>query len=134
MEQRNHLLTKDIEKIDVTKEMKQKCFRKTKGYESTIGKVEKVGNIYFITFAEGFTAFLQKQRKARKVTEVIWYSKIAKEEKEQNKKLEDYIKEFKENGILFDGKTIPEFIDTKESLKARKLETLKRSSQNETRK
>ena len=51
----------------------------------------------------------------------MWYSRIAKEEKEekeekeQNKKVEDYIKEFKENGIIFDGKTIPEFIDTEKA-------------------
>ena len=50
----------------------------------------------------------------------MWYSKIAKEEKEQNKKLDDYIKEFKENGIAFDGKSIPEFIDTIKDVKARK--------------
>lgn len=55
----------------------------------------------------------------------MWYSRIAKEEKEQNKKVEDYIKEFKENGIIFDGKTIPEFIDTEKSLKARQREKVK---------
>ena len=68
MEQGNHLLTKDIERIDVTKQMKEKCFRKTKSYENTIGKVVKEGSIYYITFAEGYTAFLQKERKARKLT------------------------------------------------------------------
>ena len=120
MKQENQALTKDIEREDVTKEMKEKCFRKTKGYENTLEKVEKEGNLYYITFAEGYTAFLQKERIARKVTEVIWYSKIAKEEKDQNKKLEDYINEFKANKILFDGKTTPEFIDTEKSLKARK--------------
>ena len=76
----NQFLTKEFERVDVTKEMKEKCFKKTKGYESTIGNVEK----------------------------------------EQNKKLEDYIKEFKENKISFDGKTIPEFIDTIEDVRARK--------------
>ena len=122
MEQ-NVLSTKELERIDVTKEMKEKCYKKTKGYEETIGKVEKEGNLYYITFSKDYTAFGQKQRKARKVTEVLWYSKVAKEEKEQNKKLEDYIKEFQENGIAFDGKTIPEFIDTKKDLeKKKKLE------------
>lgn len=133
MKQTNQALTKDIEKVDVTKEMKEKCFRKTKGYEGTLGKVEKEGSLYIITFAEGYTAFCQKQRKARKVTEVIWYSKIAKEEKEQKKKLEDYIEEFKKNGILFDGKTIPEFIDTKESFRARK-KAEEKLTQNHTKK
>lgn len=118
--EKTHLLTKDNEKVDVTKEMKERCFRKIKGYENTLGKVEKEGSIYYITFAEGYTAFGQKERKARKITEVLWYSKIAMEEKEQNKKLEDYLKEFKENGIAFDGKTIPEFIDTIKDVKARK--------------
>ena len=116
----NQFLTKELERVDVTKEMKEKCFKKTKGYESTIGKVEKEGNLYYITFAEGYTAFCQKQRKARRLTEVMWYTKVATEEKELNKKLEDYIKEFKENKIAFDGKTIPEFIDTIEDVKARK--------------
>ena len=117
------LSTKELERIDVTKEMKEKCYKKTKGYEETIGKVEKEGNLYYITFSKDYTAFGQKQRKARKVTEVLWYSRIAKEEKEQNKKLEDYIKEFQQNGIAFDGKTIPEFIDTKKDLaKKKKLE------------
>lgn len=127
MKQTNQTLTKELEKVDVTKEMKEKCYKKTKGYENTIEKVEKQGNIYLITFAEGYTAFLEKQRKARKLTEVLWYSKVAKEEKDQNKKLEDYIKEFKTNGIIFDGKTIPEFIDTKESLKARQKEDTKKA-------
>ena len=132
--EKTHLLTKDNKRIDVTKEMKEKCFRKTKGYEDTLEKVEKEDNMYYITFAEGFSALLQKERKARKITEVMWYSKIAKEEKEQNKRLEDYIKEFKENGIIFDGKTIPEFIDTKESIKTRKVDEMERSPKNETKK
>ena len=119
----NVLSTKELERIDVTKEMKEKCYKKTKGYEETIGKVEKEGNLYYITFSKDYTAFGQKERKARKVTEVLWYSKIAKEEKKQNKTITDYIKEFKENGIAFDGKTIPEFIDTEKDLeKKKKLE------------
>lgn len=130
----NVLYTKDIEKVDVTKEMKNKCFKKTKGYENTIGKVEKEGTIYYITFAEGYTAFGQKERKARKVTEVMWYSKIATEEKEKGFNLESTLKEFKDNGIIFDGKTIPEFIDTEKSLKTRELEKIKRSTKDETKK
>ena len=130
----NVLYTKDIKKVDVTKEMKNKCFKKTKGYENTIGKVEKEGTIYYITFAEGYTAFGQKERKARKVTEVMWYSKIATEEKEKGFNLESTLKEFKDNGIIFDGKTIPEFIDTEKSLKARELEKIKRSTKDETKK
>lgn len=123
MKQTNQTLTKDIEIIDVTKEMKAKCFRKTKGYEDTIEKVEKKGSYYFITFSKDYTAFCEKERIARSVSEVQWFSRIAKEEKELNKTLNDYIKEFKENGIIFDGKTIPEFIDTEKSLKARQRKT-----------
>lgn len=130
----NVLYTKDIKKVDVTKEMKNKCFKKTKGYENTIGKVEKEGTIYYITFAEGYTAFGQKERKARKVTEVMWYSKIATEEKKKGFNLESTLKEFKDNGIIFDGKTIPEFIDTEKSLKTREFEKIKRSTKDETKK
>ena len=106
--------------IDVTKEMKERCYKKTKGYEDTIEKVEKEDNLYFITFSKDYTAFGQKQRIARRITEVLWYSRLAKEEKEKNKKIEDYIKEFQENEIIFDGKTISEFIDTKKDLEKKK--------------
>lgn len=118
--EKNCVSTKKLQRIDVTKEMKEKCYKKTKGYEDTIEKVEKEGNLYFITFSKDYTAFGQKQRIARRITEVLWYSRLAKEEKEENKKIEDYIKEFQENGIAFDGKTIPEFIDTKKDLEKKK--------------
>ena len=123
MKKANQTLTKDTEIIDVTEEMKKRCYKKTKGYEDTIEKVEKKGSYYFITFSKDYTAFCEKERIARSVSEVQWFSRIAKEEKELNKTLNDYIKEFKENGIIFDGKTIPEFIDTEESLKARQRKT-----------
>lgn len=123
MKKANQTLTKDTEIIDVTEEMKKRCYKKTKGYEDTIEKVEKKGSYYFITFSKDYTAFCEKERIARSVSEVQWFSRIAKEEKELNKTLNDYIKEFKENGIIFDGKTIPEFIDTEKSLKARQRKT-----------
>lgn len=123
MKKINQTLTKDTEIIDVTEEMKKRCYKKTKGYEDTIEKVEKKGSYYFITFSKDYTAFCEKERIARSVSEVQWFSRIAKEEKELNKTLNDYIKEFKENGIIFDGKTIPEFIDTEKSLKARQRKT-----------
>lgn len=123
MEKTTQKLTKDIEIVDVTKEMKERCFRKTKGYEDTIEKVEKKGSYYFVTFSKDYTAFGEKERIARSITEVQWFSKIAKEEKEHNKTLQDYIVEFKQNGIIFDGKTIPKFIDTEKSLKARQRKT-----------
>lgn len=123
MKKINQTLTKDTEIIDVTEEMKKRCYKKTKGYEDTIEKVEKKGSYYFITFSKDYTAFCEKERIARSVSEVQWFSRIAKEEKELNKTLNDYIKEFKENEIIFDGKTIPEFIDTEKSLKARQRKT-----------
>lgn len=111
------VLTKDIEKVDVTKEIKQKCINKKNGYEKALGKIDKLGSLYIIEFAEGYTAFGEKTRKARRLAEIQWYSRIATEEKNTGKTIKDYITEFKENGIVFDGKTIPEFIDTVEEVK-----------------
>lgn len=108
------VITKDMEKVDVTKEIKLKCINKKNGYEKALGKITKMGTIYIIEFAEGYTAFGEKIRKARRLAEVQWYSRIATEEKNTGKSVKDYLIEFKENGIIFDGKTIPEFIDTVE--------------------
>lgn len=47
------------------------------------------------------------------------YFKIANEEKTNGYDLKHYIEEFKKNKIAFDGKNIPEFIDTIEDVKAR---------------
>ena len=76
MEERNHLLTKEDEKIDVTKEIREKCYSKIKHYEEAIKKVTKDGTIYIIEFADGYTAFTQKIRKARRIGELQWYLKI----------------------------------------------------------
>ena len=115
----SNVLTKEETRVDVTNEMKERCYNKRKGYETTLEKVEKEGSIYYITFAEGYSAFCQKQRKARRIAEVQWYARIAKEQKEENKKQEDYIKDFKENNIICDGKTIPEFIDIEKNVKVK---------------
>ena len=50
-------------------------------------------------------------RYARRISEVMWYSRVATEEKEQHKTYYDYIVGFKQNHIIFDGKHIPIFID-----------------------
>lgn len=54
----------------------------------------------------------KKTRKARRIGELQWYSKIATEEKNNGYELNHYIKEFKQNNIIFNGTDIPEFIDT----------------------
>ena len=48
------------------------------------------------------------------------FTVFANEEKENGYDLKHYIEEFKKNKIAFDGKNIPEFIDTIEDVKARK--------------
>lgn len=109
-----------VTKEDVTQEMLDRCFSKVKGYEKSIKSVIKEGKIYTITFNTGYTAFLSNVRKARTIGEVVWLSKIATDEKANGYDLAHYIKEFKENKIAFDGKTIPEFIDTIEQVEKRK--------------
>lgn len=109
-----------ITKEDVTQEMVDRCFSKVKGYEKSIKKVVKEGKEYVITFNEGYTAFLSNVRKARTIGEVVWLSRIATDEKANGYDLKHYIEEFKQNNIAFDGKTIPEYIDTIEQVEKRK--------------
>lgn len=109
-----------ITKEDVTQEMVDRCFSKVKGYEKSIKKVIKEGKEYVITFNEGYTAFLSNVRKARTIGEVVWLSRIATDEKANGYDLKHYIEEFKQNNIAFDGKTIPEYIDTIEQVEKRK--------------
>lgn len=116
---KNAVSTKEMKQVkDVTKEVKERLVNKTHHYEDSISKITKSGSIYEITFTDGYTAFGQKTRKARRMPEIQWYSRIATEEKEKGFNLEAQLKEFKDNGIAFDGKTIPEFIDTIEDVKA----------------
>ena len=116
LNEKNANLTKE----DVTQEMIDRCYSKVKGYEKSIKSVVKEGKIYNITFNDGYTAFLSKTRKARTIGEVVWLSKIATDEKANGYDLAHYIEEFKQNKIAFDGKTIPEFIDTIEQVEKRK--------------
>ena len=94
---------------DVTSEVLP---RVGKSYQETIKRVMQNGKMYLVELTNGYTAFGEKTRLARRIPEVGFIARIAKEEKEHNKTINDYIKEFTENGIYFDGKTIPEFIDT----------------------
>ena len=116
LNEKNANLTKE----DVTQEMIDRCYSKVKGYEKSIKSVVKEGKIYNITFNDGYTAFLSKTRKARTIGEVVWLSKIATDEKTNGYDLAHYIEECKQNKIAFDGKTIPEFIDTIEQVEKRK--------------
>lgn len=121
-----------ITKEDVTQEMVDRCFSKVKGYEKSIKKVIKEGKEYVITFNEGYTAFLSNVRKARTIGEVVWLSRIATDEKANGYDLKHYIEEFKQNNIAFDGKTIPEYIDTIEQVEKRKAKEAQKVKETKT--
>jgi hypothetical protein len=93
---------------DVTNDIKLACRIK---YRDSIKKVLKQGKLYKIFFCFSYTAFGEEIRFARSKSEVMWYSRIATEEKELGKTYEDYIQEFIRNNIDFDGIHIPPFID-----------------------
>ena len=114
----NHLLTKDETTKNVTKDILPRISKK---YMDSISKVTKEGSVYEITFAEGYTIFGQKTRKCRNIPGIMWYSKIATEEKEEGKfNFEKWKNYFIENKVVWDGKNIPEYIETKQQIKARK--------------
>lgn len=114
---------------DVTSEI---LHRVGKTYQDTIKRIMQNGKLYQVELSDGYTAFLEKTRLARRVPEIGFIARIAKEEKEGNKTLKDYIKEFKENGIACDGKTIPQFIDTIEDVKAREEKEAEKAKKTET--
>ncbi len=99
--------------VDVTAE---KIGSVGKNYREMISKVIKEGKLYRVVLADDITCFGQKERMARTNPEIGAIARWAKEEKE-GKTLDAWFKEFKENGIAFDGKTVPEFIDTIEDVK-----------------
>lgn len=121
----------NVTKEDVTQEMMDRCYSKVKGYEKSIKSVIKEGKEYIITFNEGYTAFLSNTRKARTIGEVIWLTRIATDEKENKYDLQHYIEEFKQNNIAFDGKTIPEYIDTVEQVEKRKAKEVAKTKTEE---
>lgn len=114
---------------DVTSEI---LHRVGKTYQDTIKRIMQNGKLYQVELSDGYTAFLEKTRLARRVPEIGFIARIAKEEKEGNKTLEMYLKEFKENGIACDGKTIPQFIDTIEDVKAREEKEAEKAKKTET--
>lgn len=122
MKQTNQTHTKELEKVDVTKKIIPRLAKK---YVNAIEKITKDGSIYEITFAEGYTIFSQTTRKAKDVFGIMWYSRIATEEKEEGKfDIEKWKKYFTENKVVWDGKNIPEYILTQEQINqdAKKLE------------
>ncbi len=101
-------------KTDVTKDILPRLAKK---YAEAIAKVEKEGSVYEITFNEGYTIFGQKTRKAKNIPGIMWYSRIATEEKEEGKfDIEKWRKYFTENKVVWDGKNIPEYILTQEQI------------------
>lgn len=109
--------TKEVEVKDVTKEVLPRLAKK---YAAAIAKVMKEGSTYTITFAEGYTIFGQTERKCKNIPGIMWYSRIATEEKEEGKfDMAKWTKYFTENKVVWDGKTIPEYIETEDQVKAR---------------
>lgn len=116
--------TKELRE-DLTKDILPRLAKK---YMSAIGKVEKVEGEYEITFAEGYTIFNQKTRRARNIPGIMWYSRIASEEKaEGGFNFEKWAKYFKENKVVWDGKNIPDYIETEDQVRARTTKTEKKA-------
>ena len=106
--------TKEVKPVNVTNEIMPRLAKK---YANAIAKVMKVGSEYVITFAEGYTIFGQTERKAKNIPGIMWYSRIATEEKEEGKfDMTKWTKYFNENKVVWDGKNIPEYILTQEQI------------------
>lgn len=128
------LPTKDTEKkVDVTNEentievteavIKEEDFTKyviprvSKKYVASIKKVFKEGRNYTIIFNEEYTAFQQSSRKCKDIFGVMWYAKIATEEKQKGYSFEYWKKWLDKEKIIWDGENIPEYLWTKEQYK-----------------
>lgn len=128
------LPTKDTEKkVDVTNEdnktevtetvIKGEDFtqyvltRIPKSHIETIKKVYKNGRNYTIIFNDGFTAFQQSSRKCKDVFGVMWYAKIATEEKQKGFSFDYWKNWLNKEKIVWDGQHIPEYLWTKEQYK-----------------
>ncbi len=105
-----------VEVRDVTKEV---IDRVGKSFQPAIKKITQEGRIYTVELNDGFTCYKETVRKARRVPEIGFIARVATEQVNDGKTVEDYLKEFKANGIWFEGNNIPEFIDTVEDVKAR---------------
>lgn len=128
------LPTKDTEKkVDVTNEentidvtesvIKEEDFTKyvipriSKKYVASIKRVFKEGRNYTIIFNEEYTAFQQSSRKCKDIFGVMWYAKIATEEKQKGYSFEYWKKWLDKEKIIWDGQHIPEYLWTKEQYK-----------------
>lgn len=87
-----------------------------KSYQNAIKTIKSVGRYYIVEMSEGYTCMGMSSRVARRVPEIGFIARCATEEK-LGKGYNDYVKEFTENKIAFDGKAIPQFIDTLEDVK-----------------
>ena len=114
------LNTKNAEtKVEIREVTKEVIDRVGKSYQPAIKKITQEGRIYTVELNDGFTCYNEKVRKARRVPEIGFIARVATEQKGNEKANEEYLKEFKANGIWSDGKNIPEFIDTIEDVKAK---------------
>ena len=123
--------TKEV-KVEVKEVTKEIIDRIGKSYQGAIKKITQEGRIYTVELNDGYTCYNEKSRKARRVPEIGFIARIATEQKGNEKSNEEYLKEFKANGIWSDGKSIPEFIDTVEDVKAREEKAKENKSTEET--
>ena len=112
--------TKKVEVKEVTKEL---IDRIGKSYQPAIKRITQEGRIYTVELNDGYTCYNEKVRKARRVPEIGFIARVSTEQKGNEKPNEEYLKEFKQNGIWFEGNKIPEYIDTVEDVKARQEKT-----------
>lgn len=107
-----------------------------KKYRDAVKNIKDDGHLYLVELNKGYTAFGQTKRYARNIPEIGFIARIATEELPgedgKQKGYEDYIKEFKDNGIAFDGKTIPTFINTKEQLEKVEAKKAKKEEPKQT--
>ena len=107
------------EKVEVKEVTKELIDRIGKTYQGAIKRITQEGRIYTVELEEGYTCYNEKTRKARRVPEIGFIARVATEQKGNEKTNEEYLKEFKTNGIWFEGNKIPEYIDTVKDVKAR---------------
>lgn len=96
--------------------------RLAKTYASSVKKVLKEGRDYTVIFHDGYTAFEQTSRKCKDIPGIMWYSKIAYQEKNKGYDKTEWTKWLNDHKIVWDGKNIPEFIWTADQYKKYNVE------------